>query len=678
MLTSDAVKRCIQSVVTELGWKYLADDDVGAEEVVSLFGSGELGNWVLISRILPDKRELLIMATAQENVPENARKHAVDFITRANFGILNGFFDMDLDDGDCRFASRVQYGFMDEEQFKVNFKKTFHIVHGTFSKYLSGIHAVIHRDFTGKAAVELVEGGAGIIPDANERPLLAAAAKHLSDARTTFVCHPQKGVIRMPCSVQGMTLQLRIKAVEESKSLYVFGSYPKNAGKVQKELISDELIEYITRVNWGLPFGYFDFDIDEGELKYVTWSNTDHLSLDFIQKKFVRTLIIACITTFVKYFPGLEDVISGVKSAKEAIAAAEGKKDDEKERSSQGHTLVARISSNSDALVGPPSSARIGGRSDRNKSLRGTRQRVVTSMRRSLPFISLSSMSPFLSLMFLLFPLENRVSLPPPSVESNERAPGIIAYLAKSISKAKEWKNPVDSGLMSIKSSPALLTRSMKIEGLLEESPTGSYVSTEIPDPYILLEFRNLFNPTHYLLEFMDVGVGGPPKSWMIQCSLDNSTWDTLRVHEMDESLKVPSKKSAHCIFRLACSPKALYRFMRITQVQENWKGTSHLVIRAIEVFGQLCLDSPTETEVADEKHKEEKSDLLPPPTFDIIKSMSDVLFSDPWEKVGMDSLGDIFKANFCGVDVMVRSISWKGVPLSLKEEFEAAVSHCR
>jgi hypothetical protein len=325
-LGTEAVRKAIKQVLQDLGWKFLADQDTGHEEVVALFGAQELGNWVMISRILDDKNELLVMATTQENVPENRRKHAVEFITRANFGILNGFFDMDLDDGDCRFSSRVQYAHTDEEQLKWNFKKTFTIVHGTFSKYLPGIHAVVHKQMNGKEAVEVVEGGTGIIPDASERPLLAAAAKHLSDAKTSFICHPQKGYIRLPCSVQGITLQLRIKAAEESKNLYVFASYPKNNGKIPLECMHDELIEYICRVNWGLPFGYFDLDVVEGELKYVTWINTEYFDLEYVRNNIIKILIIACITTFVKYFVGLEEVIHGTKSAKEAISVIETSK----------------------------------------------------------------------------------------------------------------------------------------------------------------------------------------------------------------------------------------------------------------------------------------------------------------------------------------------------------------
>ena len=57
----------------------------------------------------------------------------------------------------------------------------------------------------GRSAVELVEGGANTIPDASKVPLLAAVARHLKSASTNYVCHPQKAVIRLPCTVQGTT-----------------------------------------------------------------------------------------------------------------------------------------------------------------------------------------------------------------------------------------------------------------------------------------------------------------------------------------------------------------------------------------------------------------------------------------------------------------------------------------
>jgi hypothetical protein len=75
----------------------------------------------------------------------------------------------------------------------------------------------------------------------------------------------------------------------------------------------------------------------------------------------------------------------------------------------------------------------------------------------------------------------------------------------------------VDLKLLSIKCSGLTQAKSMKIEGLLEENPSGSFVSREELDSWILIEFNQLINPTHYRLDYMDIGFGGPPKNWEIQ-----------------------------------------------------------------------------------------------------------------------------------------------------------------
>lgn len=72
------------------------------------------------------------------------------------------------------------------------------IVHGTFTKYLPGIAGVSKQGMPGRAAVEIVEGGANTIPDPKQNPLLAAVARHLQQASANYVCHPQKSTIRMP------------------------------------------------------------------------------------------------------------------------------------------------------------------------------------------------------------------------------------------------------------------------------------------------------------------------------------------------------------------------------------------------------------------------------------------------------------------------------------------------
>lgn len=80
---------------------------------------------------------------------------------------------------------------------------------------------------------------------------------------------------------------------------------------------------YVTRANFGMLIGNFEFDLDDGELRYKT-------SLDFegceLQPGLVRNLVTSNVKTMDRYLPGLASVIDGAdpRAAVEAVESAEG------------------------------------------------------------------------------------------------------------------------------------------------------------------------------------------------------------------------------------------------------------------------------------------------------------------------------------------------------------------
>ncbi|MCL4872186.1 MAG: YbjN domain-containing protein [Anaerolineae bacterium] len=79
-------------------------------------------------------------------------------------------------------------------------------------------------------------------------------------------------------------------------------------------------IEFITRANYGLRIGNFEFDYSDGEIRYKS-------SLDFekieLTPQMIKNMIYPAVSTMDRYLPGLMGVMYGGKSAEEAIAEIE-------------------------------------------------------------------------------------------------------------------------------------------------------------------------------------------------------------------------------------------------------------------------------------------------------------------------------------------------------------------
>jgi len=103
----------------------------------------------------------------------------------------------------------------------------------------------------------------------------------------------------------------------EAQSQVIFYSlYPIT---IEKENISD-VIEFITRANYGMILGAFELDVDYGDLRYRAGIDVEGDELSFA---LLKNLIYYNLETMDKYFPFVEKVVGKSVSPEEAAFLAE-------------------------------------------------------------------------------------------------------------------------------------------------------------------------------------------------------------------------------------------------------------------------------------------------------------------------------------------------------------------
>lgn len=103
---------------------------------------------------------------------------------------------------------------------------------------------------------------------------------------------------------------------EEQEQFVFYSVFPVHVTEGQMP----ELVEFITRANYGMIIGNFELDYTDGEIRYKT-------SMDFedveVEEAVLRHLIYANVLTMDKYFPGMMRVLYGGISAVDAITEVE-------------------------------------------------------------------------------------------------------------------------------------------------------------------------------------------------------------------------------------------------------------------------------------------------------------------------------------------------------------------
>lgn len=143
--------KSVESILTKQEWKF---HDLG-NATIKLNVSGEAATWDTIIKCIDEYQQLIIYSVCPNKSSAEKLESIQEFLTRANFGLKFGNFELDLADGEIRFKTSVQFAGevtpdeMIEECLSLNI--------ATFDRYLPGILQVIFTDILPKTAIDNIE-----------------------------------------------------------------------------------------------------------------------------------------------------------------------------------------------------------------------------------------------------------------------------------------------------------------------------------------------------------------------------------------------------------------------------------------------------------------------------------------------------------------------------------------
>ena len=139
----------------EDGWKARR---LEGKNAFSMGYTGKNGDYRCYAVVRIDLEEFLYYAVAPVRVPEDVRPAVVEFITRANYGMRIGNFELDYSDGEVRYKSSIN--FEDEVLTDEAIRNAIYPAVQTIDRYLPGLLRVGFGGATPLEAIEEIEGGA--------------------------------------------------------------------------------------------------------------------------------------------------------------------------------------------------------------------------------------------------------------------------------------------------------------------------------------------------------------------------------------------------------------------------------------------------------------------------------------------------------------------------------------
>lgn len=129
-------------------------DNTDPDRILVVFQTKQLSNVSLDITIL-NSRTVLFLSRMPINIPPQYRMEVCEFITRVNYGVVLGGFELDLDEGDLNYkivgtVSRTTD--LDQEAFC----RLLYLGNSMLDKYASGILSILYGGKSAKQAYEFI------------------------------------------------------------------------------------------------------------------------------------------------------------------------------------------------------------------------------------------------------------------------------------------------------------------------------------------------------------------------------------------------------------------------------------------------------------------------------------------------------------------------------------------
>ncbi|QZY54480.1 YbjN domain-containing protein [Crassaminicella profunda] len=146
---SQSIMDAIKSITQKNNWLSHQSSDL-----IKIDVDGQNGNWTTLGKCLEEEERFLFYSICPSKVKKEKTLLMAELLTRINYGLKIGNFEMDFDTGEIHFKTSIDFaGDFDKEEMIEQAMSTNLL---TMDEYFSVIMKVIHSDVSHEDIKDLV------------------------------------------------------------------------------------------------------------------------------------------------------------------------------------------------------------------------------------------------------------------------------------------------------------------------------------------------------------------------------------------------------------------------------------------------------------------------------------------------------------------------------------------
>jgi len=157
--SSNTLLSQIINFFTEDDWSFTK---LQGEPALRMAFQGKNGVWTCYAKAREEQQQFLFYSLCPIAPPKEKRSEIAHFLTRANYGMTIGNFELDFNDGEIRYKTSI-----DVEGDRLSpalIKRIIYINVAMMDEYLPGIKAVIEQGVSPEAAIRAIEQSDDTVP----------------------------------------------------------------------------------------------------------------------------------------------------------------------------------------------------------------------------------------------------------------------------------------------------------------------------------------------------------------------------------------------------------------------------------------------------------------------------------------------------------------------------------
>jgi hypothetical protein len=100
----------LKNIVKKNNWNYIENiKELGIEKMLAINVNTDNAQWILVMRAIEEEYRFICYSVLPVEASEDSKLKIMEMITKINYGLKMGNFEMDLDSGEVHFKTGIQF-----------------------------------------------------------------------------------------------------------------------------------------------------------------------------------------------------------------------------------------------------------------------------------------------------------------------------------------------------------------------------------------------------------------------------------------------------------------------------------------------------------------------------------------------------------------------------------------